>query len=281
VPQRIFIRCGFGVCPGIKRKRRSEMVEKMIRLATSCGEKMLEAKNIEKGIGEKAGTANFVTDYDKAIERYLKKELSEFLPQARFLGEEEDTEEKIDQGYAFIVDPIDGTTNFIKHFSHSAVSIALANQGEPVVGVVYNPYLKEVFWAEKGRGAWLNGERIHVSSRRLQDGIFLFGSTPYDKSLMEKTFSAVQTIFSHSLDCRRSGSAALDMCYAACGRCELYFEAMISPWDYAAGYLILLEAGGICSTMEDKEEKIPYGQKTSIVAGCPAAFKDYWRLMGF
>ena len=255
------------------------MLKRMIQLVKNCGEKMLLARDIEAGVDEKEGAANYVTLYDGEIERYLKKELLLLLPEAHFLGEEEDSREKINSGYAFIVDPIDGTTNFIKHFSHSAISVGLSYDGVPILGVVYNPYLKDLFWAERGKGAWLNGKKISVSSHGLRDGVFLFGSTPYYPETADRTFSVVRRVFDYALDCRRTGSAALDRCYVACGRCELYFEVRISPWDYAASYLILEEAGGVISTMESQNESIPYGEKTSVVAGNPKAFVEFWSLM--
>lgn len=148
------------------------------------------------------------------------------MPEAVFVGEEEDIHASIAKGYAFIVDPIDGTTNFIKDYHVSAISVGLALDGERYMGVVYNPYLNELFTAVKGQGAYLNGVPIHVSSQPLENGVVLFGTAPYYEELNQKSFEMAYDYFKRSLDVRRSGSAALDLCSVAAGRAELFLSCV-------------------------------------------------------
>lgn len=162
------------------------------------------------------------------------------------------------------MDPIDGTTNFIKDYHVSAISAGLAKDGEKYIGVVYNPYLDEMFTAERGKGAFLNGRPIHVSRNPLSEGIVLFGTAPYYEELSKKSFQMAYAYFKKALDVRRSGSAAIDLCSIAAGRAELYFELRLSPWDFAAGALIVEEAGGVVTTVEGGA--VTLGQKCSVLA---------------
>lgn len=243
-------------------------VELIKDIAVRAGEIMLHAHHIQDGIVQKAGHANFVTEYDKKVQDFLKKELSQAMPEAVFIGEEEETHASAAKGWAFIVDPIDGTTNFMKGCSMSAVSIALLKDGEPVIGVIYNPYLREVFSAEKGKGAFCNDRRIHVSGLPLEKGIVIVGTAPYYREeLADRTFALMREYYDRSLDIRRSGSSALDLCSVAAGRAELFFELRLSPWDYAAGSLIVQEAGGKVTTVEG--EPLSYEHPISVKAsGC-------------
>lgn len=208
------------------------------------------ARRSEDMVDQKAGRANFVTTYDKAVQESLRSRLLTLVPGAVFVGEEDDVYASICRGDAFIVDPIDGTTNFIKDYHVSAISVAMTRDGEPYIGVIYNPYLDELFSACRGQGAWLNGRPIHVSGEALSNGIVLFGSCPYYPELSRRSFEMLYDYFERSLDVRRSGSAALDLCSIAAGRAELYFELKLSPWDYAAGALIVEEAGGRVTRVE-------------------------------
>ena len=187
------------------------------------------------------------------MQQILKERLLELLPNAVFVGEEDDIHASIRKGMAFIVDPIDGTTNFIKDYHNSAISVGLTNDGKAYIGVVYNPYLDEMYTAERGRGAFLNGRPIHVSGNPLSEGVVLFGTSPYYEELSRKSFQMAYAYFKRALDIRRSGSAAIDLCSIAAGRAELYFELRLSPWDYAAGALIVQEAGGVVKTVDGDE----------------------------
>lgn len=239
-------------------------LEDIIELVRECGEIIKNADRDSIEIDEKSGRANFVTDYDKRVQEALRDGLLIITPDAKFIGEEGETSGYSDKGKFYIVDPIDGTTNFIKDYHMSCISVGLIVDGKASKAVVFNPYLDEMFYAEAGEGAYLNGKRIHVSNEPLSNGVVLFGTSPYNSELSEKSFKMAYDYFKRALDIRRSGSAALDLCSVAAGRAELYFELILSPWDYAAGSLIVSEAGGIVTTVEG--ENIIYDKPCSVLA---------------
>ncbi len=254
------------------------MLDEIVTVVKKCGDIILFADGAERNVSSKEGRANFVTKYDVAVQAYLEEELLKILPEAVFIGEEGEHSKAIGEGYAFIVDPIDGTTNFIKNYHRSCVSVGLALHGTMEIGVVYNPYSNEMFYAQRGRGAFLNGQPLHVSSNRLEEGLVCFGTSPYYAELIDQTFDLVKTLHRASLDVRRSGSAALDLCDIASGRCELFFECRLSPWDYAAGSLIVQEAGGRIGRMDGTGISLDKG--CSVLAGGPAAWEEYFKLEG-
>ena len=240
------------------------ILNEIIVAAKECGQVMLQADRNNFGIKDKAGKANFVTAYDCKIQEMLQIKLAHILPEAEFLGEEEDCRINRKAEYIFVVDPIDGTTNFIKDYHMSCVSIGLIRNGKRYLGVVHNPYLDETFSAISGEGAYMNGNAIHVSSDDLENGVVLFGSSPYNKEIAKASFELAYEYFQKCLDIRRSGSAALDLCSIASGRAELYFELILSPWDFAAGALIVEEAGGIVTTVEG--DTLLCLEKSSVLA---------------
>ena len=189
------------------------------------------------------GPADYVTQVDTDIQQFLAKELGRLAPEIQFLGEEEGLHQMTGDTY-WILDPI-GTTNLIHDYQHSVVSLGLYDKGEIVMGIVYDPFREDVYHAQKGRGSFLNGNPIQVSAAEtLGETIVAIGTSPYDKELAEKNFRCFQRIFEKSQDIRRTGSAALDLAYVACGRTGGFFEARLSPWDFAAGMLLVTEAGG-------------------------------------
>ena len=195
----------------------------------------------------KEGSANFVTAYDVKVQEFLKTELVKVFPDAHFFAEEDgESQQTIGAGYTFIIDPIDGTTNFMCGYDHSAVSVGLLLDGQPIFGGIYDPYRDEYFCAVAGQGATRNGHPIHVSTRPVSRGIVAIGSAPYRKDTLSDTMLAMtKDLFGAFADFRRSGSAALDICHVACGCLDAFCEPVLSPWDYAAGSVILAEAGGI------------------------------------
>ena len=197
----------------------------------------------------KEGTSNFVTAYDVKVQEFLKEGLSRLFPTAVFFAEEDgESRRAIGKGYTFIIDPIDGTTNFMCGYNTSAVSVGLLLDGIPVFGGIYDPYRDEYFTAVVGQGATCNGAPIHVSSRPLSRAIVAIGSAPYRKDTLGETMIAMTADLFHTFaDFRRSGSAALDICHVACGRVDAFCEPILSPWDYAAGSVILSEAGGVAT----------------------------------
>jgi len=230
-----------------------QLLERIVSEVRACGEIILNADRTKSGIDEKSGHANFVTVYDKKVQSKLQEKLLAILPEAVFVGEEEDVHASVEDGYAFIVDPIDGTTNFIKDYHASAISVGLTKNGKRYMGVVYNPYLDEMFTAVRGQGAFLNGKPVHVSNEPLENGVVIFGTALYYEELAKKSFDMAYEYFRKALDIRRSGSAAIDLCNIAAGRAELFFELRLCPWDYAAGSLIVEEAGGVVTRIDGGE----------------------------
>ncbi len=222
------------------------MLEKIIDIIRKAGE-IYNSADRDKGVKEKGSAVNLVTKYDKMIQDYIESELLKLIPSARFFDEESEGENRLTDGWCFIIDPIDGTTNFIKGYQHSGISVALAKDKELVIGVVYDPDLDNMFYAEKGKGAYLNGERIFASDCDMQHSLVLFGTCPYEHELAHKTFTVTEEVFYRALEVRRGGSAALDICYVASGKSDLYYEFILRPWDWAGAVLILNEAGGIAT----------------------------------
>ena len=219
----------------------------------------------------KEGSANFVTAYDVKVQEFLKAGLSRLFPDAHFFAEEDgESEQTIGEGYTFIIDPIDGTTNFMCGYDHSAVSVGLLLDGRPVFGGIYDPYRDEYFTAAAGQGATCNGKPIHVSTRPVTRGIVAIGSAPYRKDTLSETMlSMTADLFRAFADFRRSGAAALDICHVACGRLDAFCEPILSPWDFAAGLVILSEAGGLSTNFAGAP--LDLSAPSSCVFGSPVA----------
>lgn len=196
------------------------------------------------------GAANFVTDKDVAVEKFLAQALSDAFPGIGFVGEEEDfAADALGKEYTAVVDPIDGTMNFTRDLNLSVISVAILHRGKPFIGVVLNPYTNELFSAEAGKGAYLNGKRIHVSDRDLPQSCFFTAWSTYKKEYAKACFDISQDIYYDTCDIRRLGVCAYELCCLAAGRGELYFEIRVFPWDFAAAQLIVLEAGGCIGTI--------------------------------
>jgi len=223
---------------------------------------------------DKSDRRDVVTEYDRRVQALLIEELGAAVPGARFFCEETDERERADSERLFVIDPIDGTMNFVRGFGHSCISVAYAERGQALAGAVYNPYLREMFCAVRGGGAYLNGRRLRIRDVPLRDSVVCFGTAPYRPDLSERTFRLARALFDASLDVRREGSAALDLCSVAAGRAGLYVELDLSLWDHAAGALIAAEAGAVCLTPEGAP--LPFtGEKSGIAAGTPRAMQDY------
>lgn len=244
------------------------MLEQLKALAKEAGRIFLEATSAE--VTAKEGVGNFVTDYDVRVQKLIYSRLKQIHPDAVLMGEEDEEHTADLSGDCFIVDPLDGTQNFINGYRHSAVSIGMTRGGEPVLGVVYNPYMDELFWAEKGKGAFCNGKPLHTDAAALSESVLLFGCSSYNREQTELTFRLLRALFDQALDLRSSGSAALDLCYVASGRVNLFFEYQLSPWDYCAGSLILTEAGGRVSQWSG--EKLDLERGGSVLAAGANAY---------
>ena len=217
------------------------MIHQIEALARQAGKMMLSFR--DAAIHQKEGHFNFVTDADVAVQQFLKEKLLSLLPSARFFAEEQENAPLTD-GPTFVVDPIDGTLNFMRHRNASAVSIALLRDRQPQLGVIYNPYADELFAASRGGGAFLNSRPIRASQTPFENALVSFGTAPYDACLAPRTLAAAQRFLMEAGDLRRTGSAALDLCDVACGRSDIFFELRLRPWDVAAGSLLVTEAGG-------------------------------------
>ena len=188
---------------------------------------------------------DFVTNVDLFVQERIRSRLNRLAPDVQFLGEEGE-KAAIDPGRPFwILDPVDGTTNLIHRFGHSAVSLALAEHGRVCFGVVYQPYSGECFTAFRGKGSFLNGRPIRVSgAARLEESLLSAGTVPGRRDLADRAFRQMRALYDRCQDIRRAGCASLDLCWVACGRLEGYVELALQPWDYAAGLLLVEEAGG-------------------------------------
>ncbi|NMD38793.1 MAG: inositol monophosphatase [Christensenellaceae bacterium] len=252
------------------------MEQSIFKIIKQAGQMMLDAKLDSLDTHSKTNFRDVVTDYDIKIQQFLKEELLKICSDALFIGEESDSNPKNYYKKAFIVDPIDGTANFTFGYRHSCCSIAYVEDDKVIMGAVYNPYMDELFSAKKGEGAKLNGKPIKVMDGNLKDGIVIFGTSPYSTSATETTFKLAKATYEASMDVRRTGSAALDLCYVAAGRNILYFEGNLAPWDYAAAAFILEEAGGVYSDWN--EAPMTLRDKTSIVGANPKAYKEWLKL---
>ena len=223
-------------------------------IAESAGPLFLEGYTQAKTISYKSAV-DLVTDYDVKVELYVKEKLSAAFPEHTLVGEE--TNEGITYpDKAIYIDPIDGTTNFVHGIPFCAISIGIWEGGEPVAGVVYNPVLEELFYAEKGKGAYCNSEVLHVSEAQTLEKSLIATGFPYTKIEQGEDFrwamKSIEAVLPYTRDIRRLGSAALDLCYVARGTFEGYFEINLKPWDVAAGILMVKEAGGTVSRSDGK-----------------------------
>ena len=248
-----------------------ELIFGIANIVKVCAKQIIEIKQGTIEIENKEGIGNIVTQYDEKIQIKLKTELLKLLPEANFIGEENDYGTILKSGFTFIVDPIDGTTNFSRGMSLSAISVALLKDAEPYIGVCYNPYTDEMFIAQKGKGAYLNGKSIQVSNKKLNEGIVLTGNAPYYADMRENSLKILNNFAVIATDFRRFGSAVIELCNIACGRAEVYFELKLQPWDFAAGMLIVEEAGGKVSQMNG--EKMIFDKAISLLASNTA--EDY------
>ena len=194
---------------------------------------------------KRKGTRDLVTDTDLAVEAFLKEHLRDVVPGASFMAEESVTTVAVPEGPCWIIDPVDGTTNFAHQFGDTATSVALWEDGRVVLGAVSAPVRKERYVAERGKGAWLNGNRIHVSAISSCADALVATGFPYTvHENMDAVLRDMRILLDTTIGVRRCGSAALDMCFVASGSFDAYFEGWIKPWDIAAGWLLVEEAGG-------------------------------------
>ena len=246
------------------------MKNELIRTAQEAG--AFFQKDELTRVDSKEGHANYVTNIDCEVQAFLEERLLRLLPGSLFIGEEKENQALTDAP-TWIVDPLDGTTNMIHDYHLSAVSVALCKDKKPVTGLIWQPFTRELFYAEKGGGAFLNGKPIRVSETPFRNALVAVGTAPYYEEL-EDTGMKLACSFLHACaDIRRSGSAAMDLAYLACGRHDIFFEMRLKPWDYAAGSLIVQEAGGLVQ-MPLAGGGMDYDLSTAVLAAAPQCMPE-------
>jgi myo-inositol-1(or 4)-monophosphatase len=230
------------------------------------------ARGLNRDFGEVAelqvsrkGAADFVSAADLKAEQTLYEALEKARPGYSFLGEERGLIEGTDKTHTWIVDPLDGTTNFLHAIPHFAINIALQREGAVVAAVTFNPITNELYWAEKGKGAFVNDKRLRVAARtRLEDAVIATGIPFLGHGQHARFLKELHQVSQRVAGVRRFGSAALDLAFVAAGRFDAYWERDLSPWDLAAGLLLVTEAGGLVRDADGGESMLETG---TICAG--------------
>ena len=235
-----------------------------------------EARVFDKKQTEVKGLHDFVSYVDKGSEEILVKKLEKIFPEAGFLAEE-GTSTRKGEKYCWVIDPLDGTTNFLHGIHPHAISIALIEENEPVAGVIYEVRGKEVFYAWKGGGAWMNGERIKVSEANLlSDSLIATGFPYHDFGRLDKFMVSLSHFCKTTHGIRRLGSASIDLAYVACGRFEAFYEYGLNRWDIAAGIIIVREAGGYACDFSGKESNL---NGEEIIATNSNVYQEFLRIV--
>ena len=235
-------------------------------------------------VEQKDGCANIVTSSDLAVQEFLCRELAALIPGCGFICEEGDLSgprkpaegDEDNQECVWVIDPIDGTCNYSRGCGDCAISVALKKGPEVVLGVVYSPSRGELYWAEKGRGAFCNGKPLRASKRPFEDAILCTAMSTYRKEFAAVCSDIIMDAYYQCNDLRRFGVASLELCFLAAGQFELYFEMRLQPWDYAAAMLILQEAGGTITNLEGKTPRFD-GPDLVCAASGP---ENHARLLG-
>ena len=250
----------------------------MIKAARKAGRSLVkDFREVENLQVSAKGPGDFVTKADREAERIIKEELMGARPTYGWLGEETGEEAGQDPTRRWIVDPLDGTTNFLHGLPHWAVSIALEHKGEIVAGVVFDAAKDELFWAEKGAGAWMNDKRLRVSGRRqMVEGVFATGVPFGARSTLPATLKDLSQLMPVCAGVRRWGAASLDLAYVAAGRFDGFWERELQPWDIAAGLVLVREAGGMVSGIREGQDPMESG---SVILGNEALFEPFRKVI--
>ncbi|MBM7038597.1 inositol-1-monophosphatase [Vibrio ulleungensis] len=248
------------------------MLNIAIRAARKAGNHIAKSlENADKIESTLKGNNDFVTNVDKEAESLIIETIKASYPEHSVVAEESGLQEGKDSDVQWIIDPLDGTNNFVKGIPHFSVSIAVRMKGRTEVACVYDPMTNELFTATRGAGAQLNNSRIRVKQAKdLQGAIIATGFPFKQKQHSESYFKVMSSMFTEVADFRRQGSAALDLCYLAAGRVDGFFELGLKPWDIAAGDLIAREAGAIITDFSGRTE---YMKSGNIVASSPRGVK--------
>lgn len=233
----------------------------MIKAARKAGRSLVkDFREVENLQVSSKGPGDFVSKADREAERIIKEDLLGARPTYGWLGEETGEAEGADPTRRWIVDPLDGTTNFLHGMPHWAVSIALEHKGEIVAGVIFDAAKDELFWAEKGAGAWMNDRRLRVSGRRqLHEAVFATGIPFGAKSTLPAMMQDLARLMPACAGVRRWGAAALDLAWVAAGRYEGFWERELHAWDIAAGLILVKEAGGFVSGLREGQDPLESG----------------------
>ena len=246
-----------------------------LRAARAAGELIVKAAdNLDIVRVDEKSRNDFVTDVDRISEQSIIHNLSKAYPHHSFRGEETGKSGDPKSEFEWIIDPLDGTTNFVRGIPHVAVSIACLSKGNLEHGVVLEPFKREEFTASRGDGALLNGRRIRVSGRRSSSGALYGTGIPFNSPSFDHMGSYLKTMrefAKNSAGIRRMGVASLDLAYVAAGRLDVFWEMYLNPWDIAAGALIVREAGGMVSDFQGGEKYLTTGH---ILASTPKLFKS-------
>lgn len=240
---------------------RSALINVMVRAAQKAGRALTrDFGEVEQLQVSKKGPADFVSTADTKSEQIIFDELAKARPDFGFLMEERGEIAGMGERFRWIVDPLDGTTNYLHGLPHWSVSIACEEAGKITAGVIYDPIKDELFWAERGAGAWKNNNRLRVSARKkIDEALVGTGLPPGDTAALEDYLPRLHKVMDKAAAVRRFGSAALDLCYVAAGRYDGFFEIGLSPWDVAAGVILVREAGGMVTEIDGGENPI-YGR---------------------
>jgi myo-inositol-1(or 4)-monophosphatase len=233
----------------------------MVKAARKAARSLIkDFREVENLVVSMKGAGDFVSRADTAAEAIIRDELMGARPTYGWVGEESAAAVGSDPTRRWLVDPLDGTTNFLHGLPHWSISIALEHKGEIVSGVVYDPVKDELFWAEKGAGAWMNERRLRVSGRRqMIEAVFATGVPFGGRPTLPATLADLARLMPQCAGVRRWGSAALDLAYVAAGRYEGYWERGLNPWDIGAGLLLVREAGGMVSPLREGTDILESG----------------------
>ncbi|TNE64447.1 inositol monophosphatase family protein [Celeribacter ethanolicus] len=246
----------------------------MIKAARAAGRSLVkDFREVENLQVSSKGAGDFVSKADIRAEEIIRETLMEARPNYGWTGEESKPVEGTDPTRRWIVDPLDGTTNFLHGLPHWAISIALEHKGEIVSGVVFDPAKGELFWAEKGAGAWMNDTRIRVSGRsKMIESIFATGLPFGGRGDLPETLRDLARLLPATAGVRRWGSAALDLAYVAAGRYDGFWERRLNAWDMAAGVLLVKEAGGFVEGLHPEDNPVDSGE---VICGNEALFERF------
>jgi myo-inositol-1(or 4)-monophosphatase len=244
----------------------SALINVMVKAARRAGRSLKrdlgEVENLQVSL---KGPANFVTMADRRAEEMLHSDLTKARPGYGFIGEEGGIRVGEDKTHTWIVDPLDGTTNFLHGIPQFAISIGLQREGTIIAGLIYNPANDDLYIAERGKGAFLNDQRLRVAGRRqLSDCVIACGLPHIGRGDLELSRQEMTEIQARVAGLRRFGAASLDLAFVAAGRLDGYWERNLSPWDLAAGQIIVREAGGIVSGIEGSDDPLKTG---SVICG--------------